>query len=150
MLVKNYFWSSYCRKILWVIGLVALSFISFNYKNQIQQTASETFNVIPIIWSNSLTSILFGIYLSLILVKKWSLNINRSLLWCVSIPCMLLSLALPIFATLSTFEYLPENISSSSFSFWLIKISSTDLFGIIAGLTIILSFFNAHSNKKNQ
>jgi hypothetical protein len=52
--------------------------------------------------------------------------------------------------SLSTFKYLSENIASSSFSFWLIKISSTDVFGIIAGLTIVKSFFNTYTNKKDQ
>lgn len=138
-----YFW-----KILWVVGLIILSIISFNYENQLQQTASETFNSIPVIWSNLFISIIFGLYISLIFVKKWSFNINLSLLWCVTIPCMLISFAYPILATLSSTESLPENIASSSISFLLLKIYSSDVFGIITGLTLILSFF-AQPRMKN-
>jgi hypothetical protein len=49
--MKKSNWLSYFLKILWVVGLIILAIISFNYENQIQQTASETFNFIPVIWS---------------------------------------------------------------------------------------------------
>ena len=134
----NFVW-----KILWVVGLIILSIISYNYDIQLKQTASETFNFIPVIWYKQIISIIFGFYLSFILVKKWSLNLNPSLLWCVAIPCTLLSFGYPILATLSSIDSLPEFIATSSISMWLLKIFSSDAIGIIAGLTIILSFFNA-------
>ena len=148
--MKKSNWLSYFLKILWVVGLNILAIISFNYENQIQQTASETFNFIPVIWSKLIISIIFGLYISLVFVKKWSFSINPSLLWCVAIPCILLSFSFPIFATLSSADYLPELITSSPIFSGIQKIYSTDVFGIIAGLTIILSLFNAQSNNKNQ
>lgn len=131
-----YFW-----KILWFVGLIIIAIISVNYENQFHQTASETFNFIPVIWSKLYISIIFGLYISLVFVKKWSINIDPSLLWCVAIPCMLLSFSYPILATLSSTGSLPENIASSSISFLLLKIYSSEVFGIITGLTLILSFF---------
>ena len=80
----------YFLKILWVVGLIILAMISFNYENQLQQTATETFNFIPVIWSKLFMSIIFGLYISLLFVKKWSFNINPSLLWCVAMPCSIL------------------------------------------------------------
>ncbi|WP_397538275.1 hypothetical protein [Rummeliibacillus pycnus] len=148
--MKNSNWLSYFWKILWVVGLVLLVNISFNYENQIQQTARETYSLIPVIWSKLFISIIFGLYISLVFVKKWSFNINPSLFWCVAIPSILLSFAFPILATLSSLKSLPEYIASSSISFWLINVSSSDVFGIIAGLSIILSFFNARPSNKNQ
>ena len=141
---------SYFLKILWVVGLIILAIISFNYENQLRQTATETFNFIPVIWSKLFISILFGLYISLLFVKKWSFNINLSLLWCVAIPCILLSFAFPLFVSLSSVNYLPEMIISSPISSGLQKIYSTNIFGIIAGLTMILSLFNAQPNNKNQ
>ena len=79
---------SYFLKILWVVGLIILAIISFNYENQLQQTATETFNFILVIWSKLFMSIIFGLYISLLFVKKWSFNINPSLLWCVALPCI--------------------------------------------------------------
>lgn len=143
-------WLSYILKILWVVGLILLAIISFNYQNQIQQTASETFNMVPTIWIEPLISIIFGFYISFIVVKKWSLSVNLSLLWCVAIPCLILTLSLPILVTLSSVNYFSEIPITASFSFGLQKIYSTNAFGIIAGLTIILSLFNSKANNQNQ
>ena len=148
--MKKSKWLSYFLKILWVVGLIILTIISFDYENQMHQTASETFNLIPVIWSKLFISIIFGLYFSLIFVKKWLFSINSSLLWCVAIPCITLSFAFPIFVTLSSTDYLPEIISSTPISSGLQKIYSTNVFGIIAGLTIILSLFNTQPNNKNQ
>ena len=123
-------------KILWVVGLILLAIISFNYENQLQQNASETYNMIPVIWSKLFISILFGLYISLLFVKKWSFNINSSLLWCVALPSIILSFAFPLLVTLSSADYLPEIITSSPISSGLQKIYSTNIFGIIAGLTM--------------
>ena len=141
---------SYFLKILWVVGLILLAIISFNYENQLQQNASETYNMIPVIWSKLFISILFGLYISLLFVKKWSFNINPSLLWCVALPSIILSFAFPLLVTLSSVDYLPEIITSSPISSGLQKIYSTNIFGIIAGLTMILSLFNAQPNNKDQ
>lgn len=148
--MKKSNWLSYFLKILWVVGLIILVIISFNYENQIKQNASETFNLIPVILSKIIISIIFGLYISLVFVKKWSFSINLSLLWCVAIPCMLLSFANPILSTLSSFDSLPENIGSSPIFFWVLAISSSDMFGIIAGLTIILSLFDTQPDNKNK
>ena len=141
---------SYLLKILWVVGLILLAIISFNYENQLQQNASETYNMIPVIWSKLFISILFGLYTSLLFVKKWSFNINSSLLWCVALPCIILSFSFPLLVTLSSVDHLPEMMTSSLISSGLQKIYSTNIFGIIAGLTMIFSLFNAQPNNKNQ
>lgn len=141
-------WLSYILKILWVVGLILLAIISFNYQNQIQP--SETFNMVPTIWTEPLISIIFGFYISFIVVKKWSLSVNLSLLWCVAIPCLILTLSLPILVTLSSVGYFNTIPITASFSFALQKIHSTNAFGMIAGLTIILSLFNSKANNQKQ
>ncbi|TRZ40563.1 hypothetical protein CEQ21_06580 [Niallia circulans] len=140
-------WVSYLLKLIWFIGLVALAIIAFNLDNHIQQSASETFNLLPVIWTKLVISIIFGLYISLILVKKWSFKLNFSLLLCVAIPCLILSFAFPILASLSLGGHLPEILESSSISFELQKIFSMNVVGIIAGLSLILSLFNAQSGK---
>ncbi|WP_299514534.1 hypothetical protein [uncultured Rummeliibacillus sp.] len=136
-------WLSYFWKILWIIGLIILARLSFSYEIQSKQSADATFNLIPLIWFKVIISILFGLYLSLILVKKWSFKINPSLIWCVSIPSLLLSFTYPITATLASFNNLPEVIANSSILYWLINVrSSSNIFGIVAGLSLILSLFN--------
>ena len=140
-------WLSYFWKILWIIGLIVLARLSFSYEIQIKQSANETFSLIPFIRFKLLVSIVFGLYLSLIFVKKWTFNINPSLLWCISIPSLLLSFTYPITATLTSFKNLPEVIANSSILYWLIIVtSSSNIFGIVAGLSLILSLFSESRN----
>lgn len=142
-------WTSYFWKILWIVGFILLAKISLSYEIQIKQSASETFYLIPVIWFSFFISIIFGLYLSLIFVKKWTFNINSSLLWCVSIPAFLLSLIFPISSTLASYNNLPDFIANSSILYWLINVtSSSNVFGIVAGLSIILSLFNDTRSEK--
>lgn len=135
-------WTSYFWKIIWVVGLIIIAIISSNTVNHFKQMANETFNFVPLLWSNLFISIIFGIYIALIFVKKWSLNLNPPLIWCVFIPCILVSFFNPILATLgSKFG----NLTLSFIPYWFIRISTLEVFGIIAGLTLILSIFNTQS-----
>lgn len=140
-----YFW-----KFLWIIGLIILSVISENIKNQMQQTAFETYDFVQILWFNLLISILFGLYISLIIVKKWSFHLNQPLLWCITIPSILLSLFYPILVTLASFESLQEKIANLPLAPWFVTAFSSEVWGIILGLSIILSLFNAHPNNKSK
>ena len=68
--MKNSKWTSYFWKIFWVVGLIIMAIISSNIVNHFKQVASETFNLFPFLWSSLLVSIIFGIYIALIFVKK--------------------------------------------------------------------------------
>lgn len=148
--MEKYELSTYIWKVIWLVGLVIFAIISFNYQTRVQQTVDETYNFIPIIWIDLLISFLFGLYVSLLFVKQWSFNVNHSLLLCVSIPCILLSCAYPLLATLSSFNYLPETITSSSISSLLLKISSSRVLGVISGLSLVLSIINTQSKSDNR
>ena len=148
--MRNSKWVPYLLKILWVVGLIVLAIISYDYEIQISQTASETFNFIPVFWSKPVISILFGLYISLIFVKRWSFRINPSLLWGIAIPCILLTFAFPILVSLSSAGYLSETIASSPIASSLPKVYASNVFGLIAGLSIILSLFHDQPNHKNR
>lgn len=135
-------WVSYFKKLVWVIGLIILIIISFKYENQIQQTANEQFNFPPVIWTKLIISLLFGLYISLVLVKSWSISINSSLLWCVAVPCLVVTISFPILVTLAAADHLPDMISGSPILIDLQKIYSTNILGITAGLTMMISLFN--------
>ncbi|KAB2336589.1 hypothetical protein F7731_09490 [Cytobacillus depressus] len=139
-----YFW-----KILWLLGLIVLGNVCLNFRNQVEQTSRETFDMIPFVWVESLIPFIFGLYISLLFVKKWTFNINPSLLWCVSIPCIIFSFGLPLSVSFSVLKVFPEELAIS-INFWLLNISSLGVLGIVAGLTLILSFFNTHSNNEMQ
>lgn len=136
----------YFKNIIWVIGLIILVNLSSVFKTQLQEIAQLKFNHIPLLWFNVIIPILFGAYIAILLVKKWSININHALLWGVSIPCLLLLVIYPTLATLSTHEILPESFSYEFTLNWLFKatISMPIVFGIVGGMTLILSLFSNH------
>lgn len=138
---------SFLWKFLWVIGLFLIGIISFNYEYQLQQTAVETYNFIPVIWFKLFSSVLLGIYISLAFVRSWSLSINQSLLWCVTLPCLIISLAYPALAMLLSINYTPAFIISSYVSTGLEKIHYSNIFGIVTGISIVLSLFSNQNNK---
>ncbi|ATP38648.1 hypothetical protein CSE16_00590 [Solibacillus sp. R5-41] len=142
-----YFW-----KIIWVIGLIIFVNFSLDFENQMKQTASTEFNVIPVLWFDVIHPILFGFYLSFIFVKKWSVKMNASLFWCVAIPCLVLLCGYPLLATLSNLDFIPDKMHSLPISTWAFKafMSYSYVFGIIAGLTLILSFFSTHPTKSKK
>lgn len=132
--MKKFKGSTFLWKLLWVIGLIILSLIILNLETQVRSYVDSTYIFSLIVWVNLINSIILGIYLSLIFVKKWSLNINPTLLWGVSIPCLFISIFFPIMITLG-----------KSISYWVIQISTFEVFGIVSGMTFILSFFSNQS-----
>ena len=127
-------WSTYIWKLIWVIGLFLLTIISFDIKNQIK----NSFNYDMISWTNSIIFFIWGIYLSLIFIKKWSIKINPPLLICVFIPSFLFLLIPPLTSTLSI---------SIPIGMWFLKAFNSNLIEIVAGLTFMLSIFN---NSKSE
>ncbi len=127
-------WSPYLWKLIWVIGLFLLTIISYDIKNEIRVMSDSTFSITPVFWTNFITLFIWGVYLSLIFIKKWTININLPLLICVFIPCFLISIFLPI-ATI-----LPLSLPIGGI--WFSKVISSYFIEIVAGLTFMLSIFN--------
>lgn len=137
---SNFFW-----KILWVIGLIIFSYVSFEIKTQIQQNAKITYSIQPIYWTNFIISVLFGIYFSILFVKKWKIILNIPFLLCVFFPCLIISLAFPLLITFPAIHLPP------SFTLFLTKINSYHEIGIAAGMSFILGIFNQKkSNIQNN
>ncbi|MEK4486100.1 hypothetical protein MHH81_10990 [Psychrobacillus sp. FSL H8-0484] len=130
-------WSTYIWKLIWVIGLFLLTIISYDTKNQIKD--SFTFHSEMIYWTRFIILFIWGIYLSLIFIKKWSFKINLPLLTCIFIPCFFFSLIMPLSATFS--------ISFSTGGMWLVKVLISNLIEIVAGLTFMLSIFSNSISK---
>ncbi|HWL24308.1 MAG TPA: hypothetical protein VNR38_11270 [Ureibacillus sp.] len=130
----------YLWRLAWVVGLFILTIISFDIEDQIDSFSTATFNIMPNIWANFLIPFIWGIYLSLILIKKWAFRINLPLFLCVFLPCMLLSLIFPL-SFLTSFHF-PIGLG------WIIKIMSSGLIEIVAGLTLMLSIFNSNNNER--
>ncbi|MFJ7730806.1 hypothetical protein ACIQXF_02815 [Lysinibacillus sp. NPDC097231] len=126
-------------KLIWVIGLFLLTIISYDIKYQIKVISAT--NIVPVFWANFIILFMWGVYLSLIFIKKWTIKINLPLLICVFIPCFLFSLYVP----LATF--LPLSLPIGGI--WFNKALSSNFIGIVAGLTFMLSIFN-DSRSKNE
>ena len=130
--------SPYLWKLAWVVGLFLLVIISFDIENQIDSYSSSTFDIIPKVWANFFIHFIWGIYLSLIFIKKWTFQVNLPLLICIFLPCILFSLNFPIITLTSL---------GIPLGGWTIKVITSGLIEIVAGLTLMLSIFN---NKKSD
>jgi len=132
----------YLWKLGWVIGLFLLTIISFDIEKQVESFSYSSFNIAPIYWGNFLIHFIWGIYLSLILIKNWTFQINTPLLICVFLPCFIFSLIVPVFLTTS-FRYLSLPFGGV----WFMKVLTSELIEIVAGFTLMLSIFK---NKKSE
>ena len=128
--------SLYFRQIVWIIGLIVLVSLSLNVEDYLKQVAGETYNPFPLYWYSSLDSFIFGIYISLIFLNKWSFNVNTTLLCFVFIPSLLITFCFPILVMLNGW-----GVSIAYIPYWLIRVSQVEVFGIIAGVTLILGVF---------
>lgn len=130
--LKPYLW-----KLAWVVGLFLLTIISFDIQKQIDSYSNSMFSLKPSYSAHILIHFMWGVYLSLLFIKKWTIRINLPLFLCVFLPCFLFSLILPV--SMFTPISFPGGV-------WFIKVASSGLIEIVAGLTLLLSIFD---NKKS-
>lgn len=142
-------WSTFIFKIIWLIGLFALVFIGYHYEQIVKENTAITFNMMAEFWFSSSVPFLFGIYFSLLFVKKWSCKVNMPLLLCISIPCLILTFYSPVVYTIVA----TTTSSPSSFSvpipFWLYKVNYFGIVPIVAGFTLITGLFGATPHPRN-
>jgi len=81
----------------------------------------------------------WGIYLSLISIKRWKIQFNFPLFIGAFLPCLIVSLIIPI-----------SSITSGTVPFgpWFVKVHSTGLVEMAAGFTLILSIFHGTKEEK--
>ncbi|SES42887.1 hypothetical protein [Psychrobacillus sp. OK032] len=135
-------WSPYVWKLLWTVGLIVLLIISYKLELQVKNHVATTFKMLPIIWFQFIASFILGIYLSLLFIKKWSVKWNWSLIVCVTIPFLIISIYLPITITFVQNIAQDPNNYSVPFPFWLMKINTYGIPAIVAGLTLIIGLFS--------
>jgi len=124
-------------KISWMIGFLLVIFGSTTINNQAKVLASATYNLAPYLWTSAITSIIIGAYIALLFLKQLKLKFNLGLFVCVTIPCLALTLYYPILAF--TLAFL-ENLEFLALP-QLLGLTSETIFGVVAGLTLILSLF---------
>ncbi|MFC5560126.1 hypothetical protein ACFPN4_13720 [Ureibacillus thermophilus] len=128
---------SYGWKIFWIIGLFILTIISFDLKHQIEEGIN--YRIEGYLWYIFFMHFIWGIYFSLICIKKWKFQFNFPLFICVFLPCLIFSLIVPV-ASITT-HTLP-------FGQWFLKIYSSGLVEMAAGFTLMISIFYG-TNKRN-
>ncbi len=134
-------------KIAWLIGLVVLAFLLYQIQFNVEQHVKSTFNPLPLYWTKLCITILAGCYIAIILIDSWKFSVNFSLLFLVSVPCIIISSLFPILIVLSNAHLVFENLFLYNISIQLSKLYSMNIFGFVAGLTLIISLF---SNKKYE
>lgn len=135
--MKNTASTGILRKISWMIGFFLLIFISISINNYLKELASTTYKPTPYMWATAVIPIVIGAYIALLFIKQFKLKLNMGLFIFVTIPCLLLTLYYPIITIFpSVVDPLPFLMSAS-----LIQFTSEEIFGVVAGLTLVLSLF---------
>ena len=124
-------------KISWMIGFLLVVFGSTTINNQAKALSSATYNLAPYLWASAITSIIIGAYIALLFLKQVKLQFNTGLFVCITIPCLVLALYYPILAFTPAFI---ENFQFLALP-QLLSLSSETIFGVVAGLTLVLSVF---------
>lgn len=135
--MKNTASTGIFRKISWMIGFLLLIFGSISVNNYLKELASNTFNPTSYVWATAVISIVIGGYIALLFIKQFKVKLNMGLFIFVTIPCLLLTLYYPIVTIFpSVVDPLPFLMSAS-----FIQFTSEEIFGVVAGLTLVLSLF---------
>lgn len=135
--MKNTATTRIFRKLIWMIGFLLLVFGSISIKQHFKELASSTFNPSAFVWVSSMIAIVIGGYIALLFIKQAQVKLNRGLFLFVTMPCLLLTLYYPILTIIpSVAEPIPLFMSAS-----FIQFTSQEIFGVVAGLTLVLSLF---------
>lgn len=129
----------YVWKIIWFVGLVILTIISYNIEQHLSNKV--LYNVTPLNWSHFIIHFIWGIYLSLICINRWKIQFNFPLFICVFIPSFVLSLYLPLTSV---------SIINIPVGMWFAKVYSSGLIEIVAGLSLMVSLFYPAKNEKEN
>ena len=135
--MKNNSWTDFFLKISWLIGFFLLVFGSISINNQAKAFSSSTFNFAPYFWASAITSIVIGAYIALLFLKQWKLQFTPGLFVCVTIPCLILTLYFPILTIAPTYFENFQLLATPQ----LLGLTPETIFGVVAGLTLVLSVF---------
>ncbi|MFJ7678600.1 hypothetical protein ACIQXQ_11220 [Peribacillus sp. NPDC097198] len=128
-------WFTYVVKVLWLAGLFVLLVVSYTLGLTIQKKVEATFIIEPLFWFDSVVPLVFGLYVSLLFVKGWTFKLQMPLFICVTLPCLILSLYVPIVYTFfPNAAYFPD-------PYWLLTRDSFRIIPVVAGLTLFTSLF---------
>jgi hypothetical protein len=142
-------WSKFAFKLIWVIGLFGMVLVGFHYEQIIKHYVVTTFNTLPRFWFNSTVPFLFGVYISILFVKVWSIKINLPLFLCLTIPCLIISFYSPVIYTIVSNTTSTPSSFSVPIPFWMIKINYFGIAPIVAGLTLIVGLLGDSQQSKN-
>lgn len=128
---------AFVYKVMWLLGLLVLLVVGYHLENTVQRISSDTFNIFPQVWFSSLLPSFFGGYLSLLFIKRWSIHINASLLWCISLPCLILTIYVPVISSIAS------QTTSSFFKIpmWLHQINHFGILSFVGGFTLLIALF---------
>lgn len=142
-------WSPYVWKLLWTVGLIVLLIISYKLELQVKNHVATTFQMLPIIWFQFIANFVLGVYLSLLFIKKMAVNWNWSLIFCVTLPLLIISIYLPIAITFVQTMAPDPNNYSVPFPNWLFRITTYGIPAIVVGLTLMMGLFSKTTKANN-
>ncbi len=142
--IMSFNWLRFGFQIIWLLGLFLLVVAFHHYEQAVKEIVGTTFNLAPQLWFTSSVPFLFGIYLSLLFVKKWFFKVNLQLLLSICVPCLILSFYSPI-----VYSFFTMTATSTTFSipipYWMIIINNFGIVSFVAGFTLVNAIFGSKS-----
>jgi hypothetical protein len=139
----------YLSKLLWLIGLVVLLFIRFHFEQIILENTKESFNMLPSFWFGALIPFVMGLYIGLIFMKGKSIQLNKSLLLCVVLPCLIIILYSPITFTIASMASHQSNSFTAPIPFWMLQLTDHGVLAIVTGITLMAALFSHDKKTKS-
>ncbi|MBK3493748.1 hypothetical protein JFL43_02510 [Viridibacillus sp. YIM B01967] len=142
-------WSKFTLKLIWVVGLFGLILGSYHLKQMVEQQVSQNYIIGPRFWLDATMPFLFGLYISLLFIKRWTFKINIPLFLCVTVPCLIISFYTPVVYTITS-NSTSDLVLSIPMPFWLFKLNSYGIAPITAGLTFLISLCGASQHQSTE
>ncbi|MEI4770175.1 hypothetical protein WAX74_11065 [Psychrobacillus sp. FJAT-51614] len=143
-------WSNYVWKLSWLVGLIALILLSSLLGQNIRENSAITFNLIPYFWFITTTFLVFGLYISVLFIRSWTVKLNWPLLLCISLPSLLIAFYSPVIVTVIQYTTSESSNFSAPVPYWIYQINELGIPAIVAGLSIMIGIFeNRNTNNSN-
>ncbi|MCM3178003.1 hypothetical protein AB1L05_11845 [Cytobacillus horneckiae] len=140
--------ATYFLYFIWFGGLLVLLTVGYYIDLEVKQYAQDTFQILPLFWSNAIISFMFGLYFALLFTRKWKFHFKPALFFCISLPTLILNFSYPIITTILHLGQSGQTSVSNNLPLWIWEITSFDFIGIVAGSTMVLSILEYNKNKK--
>jgi hypothetical protein len=129
---------AFLYRLVWFVGFFIL-LLAENYYVGVFTKLKYSFIVLPWLWFEAAAPIILGMYTAIIFVRKWGFKPNSPILFCIALPCLILTFYIPAAYTMATFNihvHIPT---------WYPDLDIIEMASFVGGLTLIRGLFSSNN-----